>query len=121
MTGIPRLEPCGEDAHQRGEDGVDRADKAGRICLHDEVRPDGCDQVEDSPCRGQDAIRPHEDRVAQRRVSVIAVLGVMRGQGYLCEARDRPDESEQEVRCRNHEDGGGSRQQCDGAGANSQS
>ena len=49
VAGVPLLEPRGEDAHERGKDRVNRADKAGRVRLHDEVRPDGRDQVEDSP------------------------------------------------------------------------
>lgn len=86
MLRIPLLEPCGEDAHERGEDRVDRANKAGGIRLHDEICPDGRDQVEDSPCGSEDAIRLYEDRVSQRRISVVAVFGVMSGQRHVCEA-----------------------------------
>ena len=82
---IPLLKPCSEDAHKRGEDRVDRANKAGGIRLHDEICPDGRDQVEDSPCGGEDAIRPHKDRVSQRCISVVAVFGVMGGQRHVCE------------------------------------
>ena len=39
MTGVPLLKPGGKDAHKRGEDRVDRANKASGIRLHDEVRP----------------------------------------------------------------------------------
>lgn len=90
MPGIPLLEPGGEYAHQRGEDGVDRADEAGCIRLHDEARPDRSDQVQHAPRRGQDAVRPHEDRIAQCRFPVIAVLGIMRSQWHFQEARNRP-------------------------------
>lgn len=79
VTGVPLLKPGSKDAHERGEDRVNRANKAGSIRLHDEICPDGRDQVEDSPCGGEDAIRPHEDRVSQRCISVVAVFGVMSG------------------------------------------
>ena len=83
VFGVPLLEPGGEHAHQRGKHRVDGADQAGRICLHDEVRPNGRDQIKHAPRRGQDAVRLHEDGVAQRFVPVVAVLGVMRGQRNL--------------------------------------
>lgn len=86
MLRIPLLEPGSKDAHERREDRVDRANKADGIRLHDKKCPDGRDQVEDSPCGSEDAIRLYEDRVSQRRVSVVAVFGVMSGQRQVCEA-----------------------------------
>ena len=79
VTGIPLLKPRGKNAHQRRQDRIDDADKAGRIRLHNEIRPDGRNQIKHSPCRGKDAVRSHEDRITQRRFPVVVVFRVMRG------------------------------------------
>lgn len=76
---VPLLKPRGKNAHQRRKNRIDGADKAGRIRLHNEIRPDRRNQVKHSPCRGKDTVRSHENRVTQRRLAVVVVFRVMRG------------------------------------------